>query len=254
MRWVRQRGLRWIGNSLMVVGILLFLSTGAYYAYSFYSLNQIESFGETAPAAEAALPESFDPALAPEDGDEKSSLGSFLISAPGESRTISPQVGTIGDDVPWEGLAYWPLGVFPANRIIIPAIEVDSRVVELGIVFEDGEWQWERPVHAVGHLKGTADPGQPGNIVMSGHISSPIRGEGQVFKRLPEIKLDDVVVLYTPIRAFAYQVVAKKVVLPTELSVLKPTPDETLTLITCVPDYIYSHRLIVTAKRIGPLN
>ena len=56
MSLVRRWGLRWIGNGLMVVGILLFLSTGAYYAYSFHSLSQIESFGETEPAAEAALP------------------------------------------------------------------------------------------------------------------------------------------------------------------------------------------------------
>lgn len=254
MSWVRRWGLRWMGNGLMVAGVLLLFATGAYYAYSYYSLNQIESFGETDIEIEATLPENLAGALTPASSDETSLLDSGLTSAPGESRTIGLRVGTYGDDVPWEGLAYGPLGVFPANRIIIPAIEVDSRVVELGIVFEDGEWQWERPVHAVGHLKGTADPGQTGNIVMSGHISSPIRGEGQVFKRLPEIKLDDVVVLYTPIRVFAYQVVAKKVVLPTELSVLKPTPDETLTLITCVPDYIYSHRLIVTAKRIGPIN
>jgi LPXTG-site transpeptidase (sortase) family protein len=243
-----------MGNGLLVAGVLLLFTTGAYYAYSFYSLSQIESFGETDLVVEDTLPENLASALAPTSGDETSLLSSFLASTPGESRALVPKPSTIGDDVPWEGLAYGPLEIYPANRIIIPAIEVDSRVVELGIIFEDGEWQWERPVHAVGHLKGTADPGQTGNIVMSGHISSPIRGEGQVFKRLPEIKVDDVVVLYTPIRAFAYQVVAKKVVLPTELSVLKPTPDETLTLITCVPDYIYSHRLIVTAKRIGPIN
>ena len=29
-------------------------------------------------------------------------------------------------------------------------------------------------------------------------------------------------------------------------------PDLTLTLITCVPDWVYSHRLIITAKRVLP--
>jgi LPXTG-site transpeptidase (sortase) family protein len=33
---------------------------------------------------------------------------------------------------------------------------------------------------------------------------------------------------------------------------MDPTPDETLTLITCVPDGIYDHRLVVQAKRVDP--
>ncbi|HLC30710.1 MAG TPA: sortase, partial [Dehalococcoidia bacterium] len=71
--------------------------------------------------------------------------------------------------------------------------------------------------------------------------------------RLPDVKLGDTVILYTPVRGLAYQVVGKKVLLPEETSVLNPTPDETLTLITCVPDFVYSHRLIVTAKRISAM-
>lgn len=254
----RVRSLRWIGNGLLGIGALIVFTMGAYYGYSYYSLSQIESFGQIAPGIEVAMDNDLGLARVQaqvqteEESPASSALASFMANSPGvTARPAAPLASTVGDDVPWEGIAYGPLGVFPASRIIIPSIEVDSRVVELGIVFEDGEWQWERPVHAVGHLKGTADPGRSGNIVMSGHISSPVRGEGQVFKRLPEIKLNDVVVLYTPVRGFAYQVVGKKVVLPSDVDVLKPTPDETLTLITCVPDFIYSHRLIVTAKRVS---
>ncbi len=252
----RMRRLRWIGNGLLAIGVLMVFTMGAYYAYSYYSLSQIESFGqigeETEPMTDVGPAQAQAEATA---ADESPALASFLASAPGvAAKPVAPPASTVGDDVPWEGIAYGPLGIFPANRIIIPAIEVDSRIIELGIVFEDGEWQWERPVRAVGHLKGTSDPGQGGNNVMSGHMSSPVRGEGQVFNRLPEIKLDDVIILNTPVRSFAYQVVGKKVVLPSEVSVLKTTGDETLTLITCVPDLIYSHRLIVTAKRVSALH
>ncbi len=38
-----------------------------------------------------------------------------------------------------------------------------------------------------------------------------------------------------------------KVVTPDQISVLDQTSDATATLITCVPDGIYSHRLVITA-------
>lgn len=246
-----RRSLRWLGNGLVALGVLIIMTTGAYYGYSYYSLGQMEdqtAVAEPAVPSDAAVQEL---APAPAIEEDPSALASFLASAPGASSAATPRASSIGDDVPWEGLSFWPLGVFPPSRIILPSISVDSKVVDQGIVFEEGEWQWERPKNAVGHLKGTGDPGQAGNMVLSGHISSPRLGEGDVFKRLPDIKVGDVVIVYTQARAFTYQVTSKKVVLPTEISVLKPTTDETVTLITCVPDFIYSHRLIVTGKRVA---
>src|SRR5436309_1099724 len=53
----------------------------------------------------------------------------------------------------------------PATRVVIPKIDVDSRVVELNLKQDDkGEWIWETPDHAVGHLIGTGLPGQSDNI------------------------------------------------------------------------------------------
>jgi len=247
-----RRRLRWIGNGLVAAGLLIIFITGAYYGYSYYSLSQIE---QEADLSQLAIPVQFavSEALAPGPvAPDASDLASFLASGPGETKAVAPRTSTIGDDVPWEGLSSWPLGVFPPLRVIIPSINVDSKIIETGIVFEDGEWQWERPKNAVGHLKGTGEPGQSTNMVLSGHISSPQRGEGDVFRRLPDVKIGDIVVVYTEVRAFTYQIISKKVVLPTEIDVLKPTTDETVTLITCVPDLIYSHRLIVTAKRVSP--
>ncbi len=132
--------------------------------------------------------------------------------------------------------------------IAIPSIGVDSKTVELGTVLENGVLVWETPKHAVGHHKGTANPGEIGNVVMSGHISSPVKGEGNVFSRLPEIAVGDQVVVTTPVGYFHYEVIQKRVVLPEEISVMDPTPEPVLTLITCVPDWVYTHRLIVTAK------
>lgn len=76
----------------------------------------------------------------------------------------------------------------PAVRVRIPSIDVDAPVVELGTTRnEKGELVWETTKHAVGHHVGTANPGEVGSVVMSGHISSPVRREGNVFSRLPDL-------------------------------------------------------------------
>ena len=49
-------------------------------------------------------------------------------------------------------------------------------------------------------------------------------------------------------RQYLYRVTAVKTVTPDQVEVLSQTPDATATLITCVPDGIYSHRLVVSAQ------
>lgn len=137
----------------------------------------------------------------------------------------------------------------PPVRIVIPSIGLDSKIVPVGIRTDAaGRLVWETAAFAVGHHRGTANPGEPGKVVLSGHISSP--REGNVFHRLPELQVGAAVILYTVETAYLYRVVEREVVLPTEVRVLAPTGREQAVLITCVPDGIYSHRLVVTADRI----
>jgi LPXTG-site transpeptidase (sortase) family protein len=135
----------------------------------------------------------------------------------------------------------------PAKRLIIPTLGLDSKVIQLGTRLDKrGQLAWETAAFAIGHHRGTAGPGQNGNMVLSGHISSP--GEGAVFHRLPELKVGEGVIVATDERQYLYRVAETKVVTPDQVSVMEPTPDPTATLITCVPDGIYSHRLVVTAR------
>jgi LPXTG-site transpeptidase (sortase) family protein len=135
----------------------------------------------------------------------------------------------------------------PARRVIVPTIGVDSKVIQLGTKLDRrGQIAWETAPFAVGQHKGLAGPGQNGNMVLSGHISSP--AEGAVFHHLPNLKVGEGVIVATDERQFLYRVVETKVVTPDEVSVMDQTPDATATLITCVPDGIYSHRLVVTAR------
>ena len=135
----------------------------------------------------------------------------------------------------------------PARRLVIPTLGLDSKVIQLGTKLDrHGQLAWETAPFAVGQHKGLAGPGQNGNMVLSGHISSP--NEGAVFHHLPDLKVGEGVIVGTEERQYLYRVVDVKTVTPDEVSVLDQTPDPTVTLITCVPDGIYSHRLVVTAR------
>ncbi|MCL4533645.1 MAG: sortase [Bacteroidetes bacterium] len=137
----------------------------------------------------------------------------------------------------------------PPARLIIPSVGIDTKVIELGTHYNDaGEVVWDTAPFAAGHHTGTANPGEPGNVVLSGHISSP--REGQVFNALPEIKVGDGIVVGTKDRDYVYQVVTRQIVEPTQVDVMNSTDEETLTIITCFPDRIYSHRLVVMARRV----
>ena len=122
------------------------------------------------------------------------------------------------------------------TRIVIPAIGVDAPVVE-----GDG---WEELKKGVGHHIGSANPGERGNMVLSGH--NDIFGE--VFRDLDKLQPGDEIVVYAGDEPHRYRVKAKRIVEPTDVSVMEPTTEPVLTLITCYPYLIDTHRLVVIAE------
>lgn len=99
---------------------------------------------------------------------------------------------------------------------------------------------------AAGHITGTALPGQPGNIGISGHRDT-------FFLPLRNIAPNDIVTLTTIAGEYRYRVVSTRVVAPDDLAVLDPGVGETLTIVTCYPFYFVGpapSRFIVRAARI----
>jgi sortase A len=139
------------------------------------------------------------------------------------------------------------------SRIVIPSIALDAKVVEVGIVVEKGKPVWETAAFAVGFHRGSALPGTKGNVVMAGHISSPVSKRGDVFRRLPEVRIGDRVQVYVGERRVTYEIAEIRVVAPTAVQVMNQTPDATLTLITCYPDNDFSRRLVVVGKLLEQL-
>ena len=161
-----------------------------------------------------------------------------LVEAPAEEVLFT-------DDAPDAGEAVIPGGNEAVEGDIlyilrIPSIDSENPVregVSMGVL-ED----------SLGHESDTAFIGAKGNCVIAGHRNYSF---GQFFNRLDEVKVNDLIYVDTAKQTFAYVVTDIKVVEPTDLSVLEPTDEEVLTLYTCTPIYIASHRLVITASRIG---
>ena len=100
---------------------------------------------------------------------------------------------------------------------------------------------------AGGHIRGTALPGQPGNVGIAGHRDT-------LFRPLRNIRQDDVIMLTTLQGEYRYRVVTTEIVSPSDVSVLSSDDHEVLTLVTCYPFYFVGpapDRFIVRAKRIA---
>jgi sortase A len=100
---------------------------------------------------------------------------------------------------------------------------------------------------ALGHIPGTAMPGQNGNIGVAGHRDT-------IFRGLKDIHDKDLIRLETPEGNFSYQVESIQIVKPRNVGVLKAGQQPELTLITCYPFYYVGsapNRFIVKARQLS---
>lgn len=130
-------------------------------------------------------------------------------------------------------------GVRP-TRIRIPRIDLDTEIVEDSFSMSG----WNVPRYTAAHYWPIASfPWAQGNIVIAGHIGY----RDTIFNHLANAALGDEIMLWIGGAERRYRVVEILTVLPSDSWVMAPTREELLTLITCVPIGVYSHRLIVRA-------
>jgi sortase A len=127
-----------------------------------------------------------------------------------------------------------------ALRIQIPSIKVDAPIVQ-----GDG---WEQLKKGVAQHLGTPNPGETGNVVLSAH--NDIFGE--IFRNLDKLQPGDIVILYTNARQFTYVITGTQIVEPTRVEVMAPTPNASVTLISCYPYLIDNQRIVVSAVLQNP--
>jgi sortase A len=99
-----------------------------------------------------------------------------------------------------------------------------------------------------GHYRGSALPGQHGNVAIAGHRTT----YGAPFNRLDELVPGDAILLTTAQGNFAYEVFGQQIVKPSQRAVVNDFHDDRLTLTTCHPKFSARQRYIVFARPADP--
>jgi sortase A len=209
-----RRGLRALEWILLIVGLIavdcfLWVNTSSvlYQAYEDWAFDQTLR------------------GLAPSVGGFVTDEARWLFSGgrdkaqPVEGPKAGPMVGEAPSPVPGTGQ--------PAKRSVIGRLEIPR--LKLAVMVREGadEGTLRR---AVGHIPGTALPGNVGNVGLAGHRDT-------FFRSLRNIRADDTIELETTEGTYRYVVKSTRIVTPRDVSVLEASGGETLTLVTCYPFY-----------------
>lgn len=122
----------------------------------------------------------------------------------------------------------------PLGILKIPRIKIEAVMVE-GVTANDLRF-------AVGHFPGTGLPGQEGNLAIAGHRNFIT---GDFFGHLDKVEPGDELIVEYYGRTYTYEVTEVFVVEPRDTWVLKPGSGSQITLVTCTPPRLSTHRLIV---------
>jgi sortase A len=113
------------------------------------------------------------------------------------------------------------------TRLVASAAGIEAPIAEVG----SGKFAWETAWRAVGHNLDSSLPGQPGNMVLTGHVSVADKNNAAYFAKLDKLAPGDVVDVYSGGAVFHYTV---SIVPPTAVNVLRSGAGATLTLITAL--------------------
>ncbi len=128
------------------------------------------------------------------------------------------------------------------ERLPLAMLRIPEVGVEVAVLTGTDELTLNR---GVGHIEGTPLPGARGNVGLAGHRDG-------FFRPLKDIESGDHIELVTLEDSLSYRVTDTWIVDPSEVSVLAPTDEDALTLVTCYPFYFVGHapqRFIVRAVR-----
>jgi len=125
----------------------------------------------------------------------------------------------------------------------IGILEIPRLQTELPIIEGTSEDELDR---GIGHYSDTVFPGQPDQILLSGHRET-------VFRRLGELEMGDIFHIILPYGTYIYEITGSQIVEANDTTVIRSTaPIETLNVSTCYPfSYIGDapYRYVLTAHR-----
>jgi len=150
----------------------------------------------------------------------------------------------------WNGQFVQP--EIPATRMVIPALDIDTELVEVPI--KGDTWDVTIFTNEIAHLEGTAYLGTTGNAVIAGHITHQ-NGYGP-FRYLDQLKAGDIILAYGEGVEYRYVVREMLYSEPDDIEYALPMTDgKYLTLISCAgwdqSTWSYTQRLIIRAELVS---
>ncbi|NLE77298.1 MAG: sortase [Chloroflexi bacterium] len=277
------RGVRWLANALIAFGLLTLLAALGMVGYDQWRRHQMRQQAallRQTPAVVASPAPTRSPAPTwTATPNPPTAAPSRLAATPTlqvfgavSTLTLAPPTDT-ATPVPPTPTAALPTATPPPFarpvRMVVASIGLDAPVAPVGwrvqLASSGTLTVWETASYAVGHHQGSANPGQGGNVVLSGHHNI----EGEVFREVSTIGeegarlgVGDEVVLYAEDgRAFVYRIREWRRFREAGVSdeerrrngrFMDPTVFPTLTMITCWPRNNNTHRVVVLADLVGP--
>lgn len=147
------------------------------------------------------------------------------------------------------------------DRIVIPSIELDTSVVDVGwsaAADSNGSVvnHWDVAEYAAGWHANSDRLGQGGNVVLSGHNNML----GAVFREMDRLEVGDVAMLWSGDIRYDYEI-AEVHIVPEQGAPMEQRrknarwigefDDDRLTLVTCWPRGGNSHRIIAVGHLVG---
>ena len=129
-----------------------------------------------------------------------------------------------------------------SNRLVIPGIKVDMPLFEstnASILLKGG---WVFP--------STSTPDQGHNTVIFGHRFRFLPPITNTFYSLDKVQIGDTFTVAWKGVIYSYKITEKKIIEPTDFSVLNQTSESEITLITCAPLFSTKQRLVIVGTLI----
>lgn len=153
--------------------------------------------------------------------------------------TVTPQPGEAGPDTS------------EINRIVIPILNLDTIVKY--VPYDGYSWAISGLRQEVAWMGDTSWPGLGSNTGLAGHVTVAGMGDGP-FRHLDELPVGELVLLYTEKNIYTYQVRESKITTDGDMTVVDPSADPQISLITCIDwdeeSHTYLNRLVVIADLI----
>jgi sortase A len=131
-----------------------------------------------------------------------------------------------------------------ANNVLVGRLTIPR--LHLSAIVREGTGENTLSL-ALGHIPGTALPGQKGNVAVAGHRDT-------IFRALRDIRKNDVIRFETLSGDYVYRVGSMDIVKPEDVGVLRPSGEPELTLVTCYPFYYVGSapdRFIAKARQVS---